>query len=133
MYKKAIILKLRFATLVGLLMLEQLFDLPIGNEKEFREDEETLDKLAVRLEEEYKASGKKSYLTKKTAKDKELKLKWDIVVDILNTKLEVQEAESTAKENKEHNQKIDELIAEKKEEELKGKSIKELEKMRRKV
>ncbi len=132
MYKEAIIRKLKWATLIGLLMLEQLFDLPVGNEKEnFGEDEETLDKLAGRLQEEWKKSGKKSFLSKKTPKDTELKLKLDIVVDIINTKLEATGSETEAAEIKKHNQKIDELQAAKMDEEMKGLSVEDLEKLRR--
>jgi hypothetical protein len=88
-----------------------------------------LDTLAVSLEEAYKNSKGKSFLDKKTEKDKTIKLKFDIALDILNTKVEEREAERKEAENKEHNQKILALIKEKQDDELKGKSVKELEKM----
>lgn len=119
MYKRASQLKLRVATPQGLLSVEQLWDLSI----------ETLDKVAVRLQKEYKASGGESFLEKKTKKDKELKLSFDIVLDVLNTKVENSEKASKAAETKAHNQKILALIAEKQEGELKGKTIDELEAM----
>ena len=119
MYKQAIRLKLRFQTPKGLLTIEQLWSLSITD----------LDKLAVAYREEYESSGRKSFLVKSSAKDKTAKLKMDIVVDILLTMVEEQAALEEANENKQHNKRILELISEKKDESLKGKSLKELEAM----
>lgn len=129
MYKQASQIKLRFNTSKGILTVEQLWDLPVGNERAFRAEELTLDNLAVSLEEAYKNSKGKSFLDKKTTKDRTIKLQFDIVLDILSTKVEEADALRDAKEVKEYNQKILGLISEKKDEELKGKSVKELEKM----
>lgn len=118
-YKEASKLKLRFQTEKGVLSTEQLWDLSIPQ----------LDELAIRLESEYKDSGKKSFIVKRTEKDKIAKLKFDISLDVLNSKVEEEASALEAKENKAHNEKIISLIAEKKDESLKGKSIKELEKM----
>jgi hypothetical protein len=119
MYKEASKQKLRIATSKGLLSVEQLWDLQV----------EELDKVAVALEEEYKNSKGKSFLVKKTTKDKTVKLKFDIVLDILTSKVEEAEQAREAIEIKEYNQKILELISKKKESELEGKSISELMKM----
>jgi hypothetical protein len=116
MYKKAAKLKLRFNSKVGHVTTEQLFDL----------DVERLDAMAVALEEEYKKSGKKSFLIASTAKDKITKLKFDIVLDVLNTKLENAAKASKSAETKAHNNKILSLIAEKQDGELAGKSVEEL-------
>lgn len=122
MYKEASQLKLRVQTNKGLLSIEQLWDLSI----------EELDVLAVRLETEYKLSGKKSFIVKKSPKDKEIKLKFDIVLDILTSKVDEQDLLTNAREIKEHNQKVLTLIAEKQDEELKSKSVAELEKLLKK-
>ena len=119
MYKQANKEKLRIQTTKGLLSIEQLWDLSVND----------LDVLAVSLENEFKESGKKSFLVAKSVKDKTTKLKFDIVLDILTTKVEEANAISEAKEIKAHNNKIIELIAEKQDESLKGKSIKQLEAM----
>lgn len=111
--------KLRFNTSKGLLSTEQLWDLSL----------EDLDRLAVSLEEAHKESGKKSFLTKTSAKDKVSKLMFDVVLDVLNTKIEEMQLIQEAAEIREHNKKIISLISEKKEESLKGKSIKQLEAM----
>lgn len=111
--------KLRYQTTKGLLSTEQLWDLSLDE----------LDALAVSLETEHKLSGKKSFLIKTSVKDKTAKLRFDVVLDILNTKVEEMNAATQTAEIKEHNKKIIQLISEKQDQSLKGKSIKELEAM----
>lgn len=118
-YKAASKLKLRFQTTKGTLSIEQLWGLSLAE----------LDALAVSLEQAYKDSKSKSFLDKKTEKDKIIKLRFDIALDVLNTKVEEKDAAKKKAEDKEHDQKILSLIKEKQDEALKGKSIKELEKM----
>lgn len=120
-YKLASREKLRFQTPKGLLSVEQLWDLSITE----------LDALAVSLDNEYKESGKKSFIVKSSAKDKTAKLKFDIALDILTTKVDEKTAAAEAAADREHNKKIDALIAEKQDESLKGKSIAQLERMRK--
>lgn len=120
-YKEASKLKLRFSTNKGMLSVDNLWDLSIPE----------LDDLAISLEEDYKESGKKSFITKRSVKDKTKKLQFDIVLDILNTKVEEEEAARDAKLTKEHNDKIDALIAKKQESALEDKSIAELEALRK--
>lgn len=118
-FKLATQQKLRFQTTKGILSVEQLWDLNLTD----------LDVLALSLENEYKESGKKSFIKKTSAKDKTSKLKFDVVLDVLNTKMEEAEIASEVLEAKEHNKKILALISEKQDESLKGKTIKELEAM----
>jgi hypothetical protein len=118
-FKLATQQKLRFTTSKGSLSTEQLWDLSVTD----------LDQLAVSLEQEYNESGKKSFLVKRSVKDKTTKLRFDVVLDVLQTKIEESEKAKEAKEAKEYNQKILSLIEEKKDESLKSKSLKELEKM----
>lgn len=108
--------QLRIPTKKGVLSVEQLWDLSLDD----------LDALAVSLENEHKESGKKSFLVKTSVKDKTAKLRFDIVLDILNTKVEEMQVAQEAAEIKEHNKKIIALIAEKQDESLKGLSIKQL-------
>ena len=114
--------QLRFQTPKGLLTTEQLWDLSL----------EDLDILAVSLETEHKESGKKSFLNRSSVKDKTAKLRFDIVLDILNTKVEEMQVAQQTKEDKDFNEKIIELIAEKQDESLKGKSIAQLKAMLKK-
>ena len=122
MYKQASRLGLRFASPKGPLTVEQLWDLK----------PEMLDTMAVSLEEEVTKAGKKSFLTTKSSEDKVAKLKFDIVLDVLTTKVEEAAAAAVSAETKAFNNKIDLLIAEKEEEEFKGKSIEELRAMKKK-
>lgn len=111
--------RLRFFTDKGSLSVEQLWHLTIPE----------LDNLAVSLEEAHKASGKKSFVVKRSVKDKTAKLRFDIVLDILQTKVEEQELAANAADVKAHNEKIFKLIQDKEEGELAGKSVDELRKM----
>jgi len=119
MYKEASKQGLRVDTSKGSLSVEQLWSL----------DLKELDALAVSLEDKHKNSKGKSFLEKRTTADKGLKLQFDIVLDILQTKADAAESSKNAREIKEHNEKIITLISEKKDGELKGKSIKQLEAM----
>ena len=116
MYKKASQLKLRFETSKGSLNVEQLWNLSLAD----------LDTLAVSLKEVVDKSKTKSFLVDKSSEDKLTSLKFDIVLDVLTTKLELQENKQKESENKAHNEKIMRLIAEKQDSELQGKSIEEL-------
>jgi hypothetical protein len=111
--------KLRFQTPKGSLSTEQLWELSLDE----------LDALAVSLEAEHKESGKKSFLVKTSEKDKVAKLKFDVALEILHTKVEEMQTAQAEAARKEHNKKIISLIAEKQDEALKGKSIKQLESM----
>lgn len=119
MFKEASKQKLRFVTAKGNLTVEQLWDLSIAD----------LDTLAVSLEDAYNKSKGRSFVTAKTTKDKTIKLQFDVALEVLNTKVEEQQTLTEAKEIKEHNRKILELISRKKDGELEGKSIKQLEAM----
>ncbi len=122
MYKEANKIKLRISTSIGLLSSEQLWDLSISD----------LDTLAIELQKLYKESGKKSFVVKSSRKDKLAKLRFDIVLDVLTTKVEEMEGAKEQREAKEFNEKIMRLIAEKEEDSLKDKSVSELKKMLKK-
>lgn len=118
-YKEAAQQGLRVQTKKGVLSTEQLFGLSIDD----------LNETAVQLDEEYTKSGKKSFIVAKSVKDKSIKLKFDIVYDVLQTKLAEAEVAREKKEVKEHNAKILELINDKEKDELKAKSSKQLKAM----
>lgn len=120
-FKQASKLKLRFATKSGLLATEQLWDLKLTD----------LDALAVELTEEYEKSGKKSYLTVRSVKDKTTKLKLDIVLDIMATKQEEEEVAAQKLEDKKHNDKIFAALEKSEQNELAGKTPAQLKKMLR--
>jgi hypothetical protein len=120
-YKLASKLRLRFLCPKGNLTTEQLWELSIDE----------LDELAVSLDTEHKTSGKKSFIGRSSEKDKTLKLKFDVVLDVLNTKVEEEEEATQAYEDKQYNEKLLTLIIEKQDESLKGKSVKQLQAMMR--
>ena len=118
-FKLASKLALRIPTALGSLSVEQLWTLTVSQ----------LDTLAVSLEEALEKSGRKSFVVKTTEKNKLAKLKFDIVLDVLTTKMEEETAAATARDTKAHNQKILSLIADKKENSLRDKTVEELEAM----
>jgi len=118
-FKKASRKKLRFATPAGNLSTEQLWDLHLTD----------LDSLAVSLEEKAKQSGRKSFLETPKVENETDQLRFEIVLDILQTKQKDAETAAKTAETKARNQKIMALIQEKKEGKLQELSIEELEKM----
>lgn len=123
LYKKASKEKIRFTTKKGLLSSEQLWDLSIKD----------LDEVVVGLEESYQTSGAKTFIpnVKETSKDRTEKLKFEVALDILQTKVKDQEVAAKAQETRRHNNRINELIAQKKEGEMNDLSVEELEKLLR--
>lgn len=116
-YKEASKIGLRFQTTKGVLSTEQLWTLSLTD----------LDTLVVSLEEAYKNSKGKSFLDKRTTEDKGLKLQFDIVLDVLQTKQEEADVAREAKDVKEFNQKIFARMARAKDKELDELSFEELE------
>jgi len=119
MYKEALITGMRVQTPKGNLSTEQLFSLNITE----------LNDLAVALDEAYEKSKGKSFLETRTTKDKGIKLQFDIVLDILRTKLEASSEADRIKQAKENNAKILAIIEKKTGEALEEKSITELKKL----
>lgn len=123
-FKKASQLKLRFSTNKGVLSVEQLWDLTPTS----------LATLVRSIKSELKNStieDELSFLSDviPTKVDVENVLRFEIAKDIYLTKKAESEALREEKAKKEHNQKILELIQNKKEGELQSKSIEELEAM----
>jgi len=118
-YKLATKLALRFQTAQGQISTEQLWSMHL----------EQLDKLVVGLELELETTTKKSYLVKTSSKDKLAKLRFDIALDVLNSRVEEVQAARDAASKKESNKKITELIAKKQDESLSNLSVEELQKL----
>lgn len=121
MYKNASKLKLRIATSVGMLSVEQLWDLP---QTKLAESIKAVKKLLKKNDDD-----ELSFLESSKVVDVENQLRFDILKDVYLTKKAETEAARDALETKAHNQKIMALIAEKKDESLKNMSIEELEKL----
>ena len=124
MYKQASRTGLRFTTNRGVLTVEQVWSLSLA-------DLAAVIKAAKKLLKVSDSDDELSFLGETTPVDQENQLKFDILKDIYLTKKKESEEKQTAAEIKAHNKRIDELIARKQEEALEGKSIDELEKMRK--
>lgn len=122
MYKQASKLKLRIATSVGMLSVEQLWDLP---QTKLAESIKAVKKVLKKNDDDDELS----FLESSKVVDVENQLRFDILKDVYLTKKAEAEAARDALETKAHNQKIMALIAEKKDESLKNMSIEELGKL----
>lgn len=121
MYKQASKLALRFPSNVGNLSVEQLWNL---NLTQLSNAIKAVKKVLKKDNDD-----ELSFLEDTKSVDVENQLRFDILKDVyLTKKAEMVELRTTA-ERKAHNEKILALIAEKKDGELQGKSIEELEAM----
>lgn len=118
LFLKATKQKLRFQTNRGLVTTEDLWDLSLDD----------LDSLARSLNKEIKEKGEESFI-KTTKVDPKIKLSFEVAKSVIETKLADADKAQKAAATKEKNQKILALIARKKDAELEGLSLEELEEM----
>ena len=118
MFIKAARKKMRFPY-KGQTTVEDLWDLPVTE----------LDKIFKILNAEAKEAKEESLLETKSEESEKLAVRIGIIKYIVSVKLEEKKEAELAKERKEQKQKIMEILASKQDEELKGKSVEELEKM----
>lgn len=121
MFEKAARLKLRFDSPVGQLSVEDLWDLPLTAKKAVN-----LDDIAVALDRELKETSTTSFVRKSNKSNEITKLKFEIVLHIIEVRQAEADAEKLLRADAEKKQRILELIAEKQDDALKGKSIEEL-------
>jgi len=119
MFETAIRNKYRFPSTVGMIGVEDLWDLSI----------EQLDNVYKSLKFELKEVTEDSLLITINEVDKEVQSKIDIVMYIFNTKLAEKEARVKSKERSEQKQYLLSILKEKQNDDLKGKSIDELKQM----
>lgn len=125
MFEKASRLKLRFSTSIGMLSAEDLWDLPLSS----RTGTANLDDVARNLDADLKQGAGISFVTKTTAVNDLLKLKFDIVLHIISIKLAEADAAAQVRANKDKKQQLLGIIAQKENETLMGTSLDELKKM----
>lgn len=131
MFEKATRMKLRFATPQGQLTVEDLWDLPL----ESKNGRANLKDIAIDLSRQLKTQDDVPAFIQtevSTPATAVIQLKFDIVKKIYEVKVAEKQAADSAAETKAFNQRILELIANKKDEELQGKSIEELQAMLKK-
>lgn len=118
--------KLRFDTSVGLLTVEDLWDLPLTSSKR-----PNLDDIAKGINRELKeVADEVSFVhpASNTGNEK-LKLAFEVVKHIIGVKVEERDAAEAAQLRREKKQRILELISHKESEQLAGKSLEELQEM----
>lgn len=116
--------KYRWSTARGLVSVEDLFDLPLSK------GQVTLNGIAVDLHNQLKNTAEVSFV-EPTKADVEMQEKFELVKYVIEIRLEENKVKAEAAHVREHNAKIDALILEKKEEDLRGKTIEELEALRK--
>jgi hypothetical protein len=121
MFKQASKLKLRFQTNRGLLSMEQLWDL---KQNELSDAVKQVKKVLKKSDDD-----ELSFLEDSKTVDVENQLRFDILKDIYLTKKKEAEELRDQAANKENNQKILAIIAEKQEGALKEMSIDDLKKL----
>ena len=119
MFDKVTRLKLRFESNKGLLSVEQVWDLSLT----------ALNEMAKSLSRQVKAAetDEEDFIGTKSNVDSEPQLRFDVVKHIIGVKLKERDDSKDAAERKANNQVILELIQRKKQQELEGKSVEELE------
>jgi hypothetical protein len=125
MFEKASRLKVRFDSGKGQLTIEDLWDLPLTSNA----NRANLDDIARGLHKQLKNDDDVSFVIKDKKSDTTVQLKFDIVKHIIEIRLAEDEARSKAHENSVKKQSILQLIAERQNEELKGKSLDDLKAM----
>jgi hypothetical protein len=120
MFEKALKMKLRFP-FHGSISTEDLFDLNMKD----------IDGIYRVLSSAKKQINEDSLMSTKSKDAEKLDLQLEIITYVFNLKKEENEAAAAAVERKKHNAFIDSIIEEKKEADLRNKSVEELEAMRK--
>lgn len=118
--------KYRFSTAQGLLSADDLWDLPLTSTRHVN-----LNSIAIDLHKQIKDSAEVSFVETKSVTDTDLETKFEIVKYIIEDKKSVIARNNEAATTKEHNARIDSLIASKKDAALAEMSVEDLEKLRK--
>ena len=121
-FEKASKMKLRFSVSKGNLSTEDLWALPLKSNAGYLD----LDTIAVAINKQLKESSEESFVDDKTTADPILQLKLDILKRIIEVKKEENATRMAAASKAAEKKRILNLIAEKKDEAMAGKSIEEL-------
>lgn len=118
MFEKATKQKLRFNVSNGTITTEDLWDLNL----------DSLDKVAISLDQEINSS-EKSFIKTKTIANTILDLKFEIVKHVIDVKQKEADERKLAKEKAVKRAQLTELINQKENEELSSKSLEDLKKL----
>lgn len=117
MYKKALKMKLRFATTKGRLTVEDLFELRLTD----------LNNIAIELDKKLSETPRKSFISDIAPDTAEDELRFNIVKDIITTKLAARNAAQDAKAKTAEKAQLTEILHRKKSQALENLSVEELE------
>lgn len=117
MYKKALKMKLRFATNKGKLATEDLFDLSLTD----------LNSLAISLDKKLSETPRKSFISDIAPDTQEDELRFNIVKDVITLKLAERNAAQNAKAKAAEKAQLMEILHRKKNEALENLSVAEIE------
>lgn len=123
MFEQATRLKIRFETAKGALTVEDLWDLPLtsANRPNLNDIAKSLSRYLRENEEDFVGTASKA--------DTAAQLKFAIVKHVIGVRIAENEAAKTAADRRETKNRIMALIAEKQDENLRGKSLDELQAM----
>lgn len=107
----------RYESNKGLVTTEDLFHLPLSE----------LDKIAKAVNRDIKASEEESFVSPRTLNDQMVQIKLDILKFVIADRQAMIAAQEDAKADRVRKEKIREILSRKKENELEGKSVEELE------
>jgi len=123
LFKQATKRKIRYATQKGLVTVEDLWDLPLTSRSG-----PSLDGIATALDAELSTTTK-SFVTKTSTKNATLEIAFEIVKVVIEDRLKAKEVAEKRVESDQRRARIRQLLDNKKDEELAGKSVEELEAM----
>lgn len=125
MFEQAIRNKVRFHSPIGMLCLEDLWDLPLQS----RGNRPNLDDIARKLHAALKNDDHVSFVVDDAKSDPIVQLKFDIVKHVIGVKKTEAAAERVKSDNAAKKQKILAILADKQDDSLKQKSIEELQEL----
>ena len=123
MFEKATRGKYRFPTSVGMVTMEDLYDLPLTSNKH---NHPNLNDIAKSLNRRLKTEGEEDFVNPEVEVNRELKVCFEIVKHVIEVKLRERDAAEKAQETRAKKSRILEILAKKQDQELEGKSEDEL-------
>lgn len=126
MFEQATRLKLRYSTTVGMIEIEDLWDLALTSTT----GRPNLDDVARALHRQLKSDDTNvSFVNTEAKPNAELQLAFDIVKHVIDVRVAERKKANEAQARAEQKQKILGIIAERRDEDLKGKPLEDLERM----
>ncbi len=123
MFEKVTRLKLRFATAIGAISVEDVWDLPLVAKIKGRAD---LNTLAKALSKEVREAEEEDFVGTKTKGTSETQLKFDVVKYIIGVKLAEEKIALDSAKKREQRRLVADIIAQKENQQLADKSLDEL-------